>query len=86
VLIDDADLAALGALNLANADGTPFDPEDKTDLVSRLTCDSNAETISNQLSRQLAAMTLNVRPFMVAAGAEVTTQNPEGTVQIVTID
>jgi len=68
-LITSDDLAALRALNLVNADGTPFDPTDKTQLINYLTNDSNASNMANQLSAQLAAMTLNIRHGFVPSTA-----------------
>jgi hypothetical protein len=58
-LIGGDDLAMLVALNLRNADGSNFDPANKTAFRSWL-LSANATNMSYMLSAQLAAMELNV--------------------------
>jgi hypothetical protein len=58
-LIDEADLAALSALCLVNADGSDFDPASAEELAAWLK-DADAVNMAYMLSAQLAAMVLNV--------------------------
>jgi len=59
-LINSADLAALTALCLRNADGSNFDPTTAAQVKSFL-LGANATNMANMLSAQLIAMTLNIR-------------------------
>ena len=54
-----ARLAALGTLNLRNADGTNFDPTSPAQLSTWLTS-ASATNMANMLSAQMTAMWLNV--------------------------
>ncbi len=67
-LITAADLAALSALNLVNANGTPFDPTSAAQLNTWLQA-ATAVNMSYMLSAQLAAMTLNLRKNFVMGNA-----------------
>jgi hypothetical protein len=58
-LVDGADLAALSAMNLVNADGSNFDPSTAAQLRTWL-LNGTATNMSYMLSVQLAAMKLNV--------------------------
>src|ERR1043165_3674072 len=59
-LINSADLTALTALCLRNADGSNFDPTTAADVKSFL-LSATATNMANMLSAQLTAMTLNIR-------------------------
>jgi hypothetical protein len=59
-LITQDDVDFLATLNLVNADGTPFNPTTKEELIEWLTINSNSTNMANTLSVQLAAMWLNV--------------------------
>lgn len=67
-LIDEADLAALSALCLVNADGSDFDPASAEELAAWLK-DADAVNMANMLSAQLAAMVLNVNHEFVDTDA-----------------
>jgi hypothetical protein len=74
-LEEDADFAALTALHLRNGDGSDRDftadlATKKSDLHDWL-LDANAVNMSNMLSAQLAAMTLNVQQGFVSGSALV---------------
>lgn len=58
-LVDSGDLAELVALNLRNANGSPFDPASKTALRTWL-LSGTATNMAYMLSVQMAAMKLNV--------------------------
>lgn len=59
-LITNADLTALSALCLRNADGSDFNPTMAAQVKSFL-LGANATNMANMLSAQLTAMTLNIR-------------------------
>lgn len=67
-LIDAADLVALNALHLRNANGTEFNPANKGAVKSFL-LSANATNMANMLSAQLIAMTLSVREGFVDGDA-----------------
>jgi hypothetical protein len=67
-LITPADLQALRALNLVNANGTPFDPTTNAQVKS-FVLSATATNMSNMLSAQLIAMTLDVRHSFSDGGA-----------------
>jgi hypothetical protein len=55
------DLAALTAVNLTNADRTPFDPADTDTLADWLRAGARSDEIFFAVSAQLAVAVLNVR-------------------------
>jgi hypothetical protein len=63
------DLAALTALNLTNADRTPFDPSDTDTLADWLKAGSRTDEIFYAVSAQLAVAVLNVRHGFVGESA-----------------
>ncbi|MCM2250885.1 MAG: hypothetical protein NDJ19_00860 [Ramlibacter sp.] len=67
-LTSEADLQALAALNLRNADGSPFDPTTLAGFRSWLLSGS-ATNMAYMLSVQLAAMELNVYEGFVSGSA-----------------
>ena len=69
-LINAADLAALSACNLVNADGSPFNPTTKAQVKTWLQ-KATATNMAYMLSAQLAAMKLNIAHGFVN-GATVT--------------
>lgn len=69
-LIGPTDLALLVGLNLRNADGSNFDPGNKTDL-KRWLSKATATNMAYMLSAQLAAMELNVENGKVLGSALV---------------
>lgn len=66
--IGNDDLAMLVALNLRNANGSPFDPPNKTVFRTWL-LSASATNMSYMLSAQLSAMALNVYNGFVSGGA-----------------
>jgi hypothetical protein len=63
------DLAALTALNLTNADRTPFDPTDMDTLADWLRAGARTDEIFFAVSAQLAVAVLNVRHGFVRESA-----------------
>lgn len=64
-----ADLEALAALNLANADRSSFDPADPDTLAAWLKAGARSGDIFYALSAQLAVGALNVRHGFVPEAA-----------------
>lgn len=69
-LVAGDDLAMLVALNLRNADGSPFDPANSQQLKNWL-LKATATNMAYMLSAQLAAMALNVHNGLVVGSALV---------------
>ena len=83
-LIRNSDLQVLRDLNLRNADGTDFDPQNRHDLRQWL-LGANASNMVYMLSAQLAAMQLNVLHGFVSTGALVSITRPGGSVEAIEI-
>lgn len=69
-LIDGADLAALVALNLRNANGSSFDPGSKT-AYRTWVLNATATNMAYMLSAQMSAAVLNVREGFVSDQATI---------------
>ncbi len=73
-VMDAADVTALAALCLRNADGSDFNPTTKAQVGAWIN-GQNATNMAAKLSSFVAAMTLNIRHGYVNAGALVYTGN-----------